>query len=155
MANKCMKRWVTWEMQTKATWSHPLLKSWGWGWPRGWGRARRSAAGVTLCYCRGELGRSSILYGPTTPNQLSQTWFPTKTKTSFYTDLYTVVQTTQMRIRRWMGKWTMVDAHSEILDSKEQPTYHNMDSARQAEMGGQNQTVFLKFHLYKILPNVQ
>ena len=50
----------------------------------------------------------------------------------------------------------MVDAHGEILNNKEQATYHhNMDSARHAEMGGQKQTVFLKFHLYKILPNVQ
>ena len=61
----------------------------------------RAATGVTLlCYCRGELGGSSILYGPTTPNQLSQTWVPIKTKTNFYTDLYTLVQTTQMCIRK-------------------------------------------------------
>ena len=155
MANKHMKRWVTWGMQRKATRSHTLLKSWGWGWPPWAGTCTLALRRVWHSSATAEGSSEGLQYCMALPHPTSSPrhGFQLKQKpTSTQTCTHLFKQPKCVSGSEWINKpwWTHMMKHSLTIRNK--PL---IITTWIQPKGRQKQTVFFKFHLYKILSNVQ
>ena len=106
--------------------------------------------------CQGELGGSSVLCGPTTANQLSQTWVQVKQKrTSTQTCTQLFKKPKCASGAEWVKKpwWTHTMKHNLTIRNR-LLVITTWNQANRLKWAGKN-CIFKKFHLCTILSNVQ